>query len=533
MSRWRTFSIFMALLIATIAAIAGIRGIEKRLDDTIETEELRFTGTVKDAPPAVAFTSMALGSFRGLLADILWLRSETMKSKKNYFELVQLARRITDLQPNYSGGTAYLAWNLAYNISVTSSDPEERWYWVNEGIKLIRDKALIYNPNDPKLYHELSWIYLHKMGNVLDDAHLYYKNQLAMEMMTIFGAEQPDWEHLASAPATEAEFMKKYPADHRIWQAIRAAGYKSYQALYDAFRKPIPADLPQEVKAKLTVEDAAAISAAFRARMLRDKLRLDPARMAKLNREYGEMDWRVPESLAIYWATIGLEKSNGKYVHCRRDITQALQSAFRSGRLLVIDTGKGAYLQFIPNYKLASAAYDAFVEAQQYESGGSAESFRSARINFLKDAIPLLYLNEPREAEKYFQKLIEEDGPQKQNNVVEFVMKEFAEDVRDGDVEKASAIISECIYRSLDKLVAGERKDAVDYNRLAEYIHRKYLAENKDIKRNNLPPFKQMRDSMIDYCKRMWPREKVAILNMWLNVEKMEQEKEQKEAKGM
>jgi hypothetical protein len=241
----------------------------------------------------------------------------------------------------------------------------------------------------------------------------------------------------------------------------------------------------------------------------------------------------VPESQAIYWATIGLEKSHGKDVSCRRDITQALQAAFRSGRLLVIDTDNGAYLQFIPNYKLASAAYDAFVEAQKSETGGGAASFRSARINFLKDAIPMLYLNEPREAEKFFRKLVEEDGPQKQNNLVEFVMKEFAEDVRDGDVKKASAIISEAIYRSLDKLVSGERKDAVDYNRLAHYIHRKYLAENHDVKRNNLPPFGKMRESMIDYCRKIWPKNKVMALDGWLTVEKMEAEAGKKEAKGM
>lgn len=533
MSKWRNFSIFMVLVIVTIAALVTIRVMERRMDETIETEQLRFTGTVKDAPPAVAFTSVALGSFRGLLADMLWLRSESMKSKKNYFELVQLARWITDLQPNYSGGTAYLAWNLAYNISVTSSDWEERWYWVNEGIKLIRDKALLYNPNDPKLYHELAWIYLHKMGNVLDDAHLYYKNQLAMEMMTIFGTAEPDWKYLAAAPAGEAEFMKKYPASHRIWQAAKAAGYKDYQALYEAFRQPIPANLPAKLLEKLTPAEANEISAAFRAQMLRDKLRLDPAQMVKLNERYGEMDWRVPESQAIYWATIGLEKSHGKDVHCRRDITHALQAAFRSGRLLVIDTDQGAYLQFIPNYKLARPAYDAFVEAQQAEQGGSAESFRSARINFLKDAIPMLYLNEPREAEEYFRKLIKEDGPQKQDNVVEFVMKEFAEDVRDGDVKKASSIVSECIYRSLDKLVSGERKDAVDYNRLALFIHRQYLKENRDVKRNTLPPFKQMRESMINYCRSIWPRNKVIALDGWLSVEKMEQEAAKKEAKGM
>lgn len=533
MNKWRNFSLFMVLVILTAASLVGIRSMERKMDNTIDSQRLRFTGTVADAPPAVAFTSMALGSFRGLLADMLWLRSETMKSKKNYFEMVQLARWITDLQPNYSGGTAYLAWNLAYNISVTSSDWEERWYWVNEGIKLIRDKALIYNPDDPKLYHELAWIYLHKLGDVLDDAHLYYKNQLAMEMMTILGMDDPNWEQLATAPATEQAFMEKYPASGTFWQKAKAAGYKDYNELYTAFRTPIPAALPQKLLEKLSVEEAGEITAAFRARMLKDKLHLDPVQMVAINKKYGEMDWRVPESQAIYWATVGLEKSNGKDVHCRRDITHALQAAFRSGRLLVIDTGQGSYVQFIPNYKLARAAYDAFVEAQESMTGGGAESFRSARINFLKDAIPMLYLNEPREAEEYFRILEKEDGKQKQDNVVEFVMKEFAEDVRDGNVEKASTIISQSIYRSLEKLVAGERKDAVDYNRLALYIHRQYLAQNKDVKRNNLPPFRQMRDSMIDYCRKVWPQSKVFLLDRWLEVEKREAEAAKKEAKGM
>ena len=118
MNRFRNMTLILVLLLITCGALFGIRQLEYSLDRTINEEKLRFSGTVNDAPPAVVFTTMALGSFRGLLADVLWLRSEMLKSKKNYFEMVQLARWITDLQPNYSGGTAYLAWNLAYNISV-------------------------------------------------------------------------------------------------------------------------------------------------------------------------------------------------------------------------------------------------------------------------------------------------------------------------------------------------------------------------------------------------------------------------------
>ena len=76
MNRFRNMTLILALLLVTLLVLAGIRGIERKLDTTIDSQRLRFTGAVADAPPAVAFTTMAMGSFRGLLADILWLRSE-------------------------------------------------------------------------------------------------------------------------------------------------------------------------------------------------------------------------------------------------------------------------------------------------------------------------------------------------------------------------------------------------------------------------------------------------------------------------
>ena len=525
MNRFRNFTIHAALLIATAAAVCFLRLAESRLDRTIDAEKLRFSGAVADAPPAVAFTSVAMGSFRGLLADILWLRSENLKAKKNYFEMVQLARWITDLQPNYSGGTAYLAWNLAYNISVTSSDYEDRWYWVNEGIRLIRDKALVYNPDDPVLYREMAWIFFHKLGNVLDDANLYYKNQLAIQMTAILGGGTPDWELLAAAPDTEQKFMARFPAGHPLWRAAAEAGCRNYGELYDLFRTPTPAALPELLRARLSEVDFAAAQAGMRARLLKAKMRLDPAKMAEIDRRYGKMDWRVPESQAIYWATVGLEKSGGEDVQCARIVTQAMQAAFRGGKLLTLDTAGGSYIQVVPNPALADAAYNSYVEAQKAfgSHSGSAESFRSARINYLKDAIPLIYINgNLSKAEEFFKKLIKEDGPQKQKTLDEFVMTEFAEDVRDADVKKASAIISGLIRRSILNLIYGDHDAAVANERLARYIYRKYTAENRDIKRNTLPPYARMKAGEVEECRRYLPPAMVTILNAAIAAEQTE-----------
>ena len=524
MNRFRNVTLIFALLLVTLLVLFGIRGVERKLDDTINTERLRFSGNVTDAPPAVAFTSMALGSFRGLLADVLWLRSEQLKGKKNYFEMVQLARWITDLQPNYSGGTVYLAWNLAYNISVTSSSYEDRWYWVNEGIKLVRDKALTYNPDDPLLYRELSWIYLHKLGNLMDDANLYYKNQLAQVMTNILGSTTPDWEMLAAAPVGKDGFMKLYPEDHPMWVSVKKAGFKDYDALFAAFRMQEKASLPASVTLYLKQDEYNALDSHFRAELLRKNLKLDPKRMVEIDNKYGKMDWRVPESQAIYWATVGVEKSianTGKpEINCLRIISHGLQAGFRSGRLLTLDAD-GKYVQAVPNLNLADSAYAAFEAGEEeFKGSGAGGSFRSAKINYLKDAIPLIYINgNVTKAQEFYDRLVAVDGPQKQNNLDEFVMVNYAEDVRDADVKKASAIVSGLVQRAIFCMLLGQGEAALTNERLARYIHRIYTQKNKDVARNTLPPFTEIKKGVIQNNRNNLPPAMRSILENMIAAE--------------
>ena len=104
---------YMIALAVSAMLIFGISATQRKLDTMIRQHDLFFTGQINNAPPLVAFTTMALGSFRGLVADLLWLRATGLQEDKNYFEMVQLASWITKLQPRFAGATAYLAWNMA------------------------------------------------------------------------------------------------------------------------------------------------------------------------------------------------------------------------------------------------------------------------------------------------------------------------------------------------------------------------------------------------------------------------------------
>ena len=525
MNRFRTITMYFALVLVTIALLIGGAAVSRRLDARVKEGNLRFTGEIKNAPVLVTFTTVALGSFRGLVADLLWLRAGALQEKRNYFEMVQLARWITDLQPTFSGATAYLAWNMAYNISVTCSNHAERWRWVNEGIRLIRDQALEYNPEDPILYKDLAWIFQHKLGNVLDDANLLYKNRLAIQMTDITGAAEPAWKELAAAPENEKAFMKKYPADGKVWEKIREAGFEDFKSLYDDFRSRKPAALSPKLQGRLGAPLLKELTDFFRAELLRRTLKLDPKVIVEINEKYGQLDWRVPESQAIYWAEMGLKRTpSHKDVNLGRLITQSLYESFRGGRILMVNDKDYSNIVVAPNIALVDAVYKTYGEVHKlYDKGSEWSTFRSARINFIKEAIGILYnFGKFAKAREYYELLMKEEPHRKREDLEQFVLSQWAEDVRDAGVKKASEVISGLIFKSIFYLVYNDHDAALANERLARYIYAKYSADIGSMERMKLPSYARMKQVVVEQCLKTLPPDMALVLKARIAAEQAE-----------
>lgn len=148
-----------------------------------------YIGYTADVPPALNFVMAGLGGFRGLVAEVLWFRVSTLQEEGRFVELVQLSDWITLLDPHAAEAWAYSAWNLAYNVSIVMVRPEDRLRWVQNGISLLRDKGLRFNPREAKLYRELAWLYQNKIGDNLDSAHLTYKLALASQLAPFVRAD--------------------------------------------------------------------------------------------------------------------------------------------------------------------------------------------------------------------------------------------------------------------------------------------------------------------------------------------------------
>ncbi|OGV44504.1 MAG: hypothetical protein A2X46_01585 [Lentisphaerae bacterium GWF2_57_35] len=382
-------------------------GLHPRLLALRQEYRLNQAAPLENSPPLVAFTTVALGGFRGILADLLWIRASTLQEEGRYFELVQLSDWITKLEPRFTTVWAYQAWNMTYNISVLFNNPEDRWRWVRQGIALLRDEGLKYNPGDTHLFRELGWLFQHKIGMDYDQAQLYYKKAWAAEMTRLF--------QLGTNPSPHLDF--------------------------------------------------ASLSAETVQRMKQD-YRLDPNLMEKLDREYGPFDWRLAQAHALYWACSGKPYATGfEAIATDRMILQCLAEAVKSGRLIE-DPARDLFVM-APQLNLLPQALKAYRETNTRYA--AEKTFATAYQNFLQGAILLLYTcNQNAEALDLYRRVQSEFPDELSGNFDQDIVSLFAGTRETLSPENATAVVNEALQQSLKWEAQGDPEQARGFAQLAQ-----------------------------------------------------------------
>ncbi len=467
------------LIVLCLALLLGVSQIQRGLNREREKLGLTRMPPLENAPPILAFTTVALGGFRGLISNALWIRANDLQENDKYFEMVQLADWITKLEPHFTQVWLVQAWNMAYNISVKFKDPQDRWRWVERGISLLRDEALRYNPDDRLIYRELSWIFQHKMGQNLDDAHQFYKQAWFEEMNPLVG-KHPNFDALLH-PKTAAEKE--------------------------------------------------------RAQLLREKYKMDPQAMKEVDEKYGPLEWRLPEAHAIYWAELGVIKGKGEDKEkVRRSIYQTMQQNFRRGALYEnkIDGSfsLGPNLDAIPN---VNKSYE---DPMMQDDEKTRDYPKTGHKNFLKDAVYFLYLyNRRPEAEKWYSYLkekytnaipdyIKEKFPKANPNAKlsldEFTTLRVTEDVGETDPVKIQAVLGGLIAKAYLSLAQDDDEAAANYERLAQSVYNRFTESTKGSEvRVKVAPINQIkknvREELLD-SQRGLPPEAAARLRTKLGL---------------
>lgn len=213
----------------SVMALALILGglVQSRVEERRTAANLTWTDPGKE-PLEAGF--LALGGFRGLLADVLWIRAIRHEDSGRYYELKLLCDMILKLQPTFTQVHAYQAFVMAFNLARRGETPENRWYWVHAGLVTL-EKGLERNYRNYSLWFELAAMYLDRFGDTRagSDGPLFrrylpnFYDLTEEERQAVFLKEEERLARWARAgfkphPPTPDEHLRY--AAYYLWQAM-------------------------------------------------------------------------------------------------------------------------------------------------------------------------------------------------------------------------------------------------------------------------------------------------------------------------
>lgn len=532
----------MALALTGAAALQG--PLERQRDQAqllISVADGR-----QEKTPGLMMLQLAPGGLRATLIAGLSIHAQALKQDGKFFDAKQQRELICYLQPYSPGTWMYHAWDMAWNISVETFTPQERWMWVHNGITLLRDKGLFYNPRSLLLYKELSWIFFAKMGQYTDEMHWSYKAYWAAQMHQVVGAPPlsgqaqdaidafriiaaaPTDERALRADAATAAFLDRmeelslkpdmvFLAAYNTYSddpLTRAAGWQAPEPTNDRDRKL--RDLVRDPKLQTA---RAAVLAYARRRVLVRQYRMDPDWMLQCMEKFGPMDWRHVNSHSLYWATYGLHAAQGldlkaATVQLSTEFAQWVKDpgfqTLNTGRVYLgalgslCNTGQVFYmtdprrpdeptLDLQPDHRFIEATHQAYLAIETAldgveNLGNRNNDFRDGHINWLSSMIRVLYIGRQDLAQHYYDEMrdkLKPDGEIFKLPLDEYVKQRFIE-LGTPENEVARNLVNQAFRSAYRSLAAGNTADFTMYRLFAAKTYKQFSTDTGAIGRNML-----------------------------------------------
>ncbi|MDA1008361.1 MAG: hypothetical protein O2800_05090 [Planctomycetota bacterium] len=491
----------LACVLVALGAFASSSILLPRLLKVSDQTGMRFTDvSVEGAPPIVA-VGQAIGALRGIIVDYLWIKAAQQKQDGLFYEAMADADLITKLQPRFGEVWGFHGHNMAYNISVLTNTPEERWQWVKAGIDLVRDKGLRYNPNDLWLHKELAFWFSHKVDGVADDAHFHYKRELAREWHFLLGeppgshSERIKWiDVIANAPDTLEQADARVAGTSAILEDIRGAvsgfdsqfavqpdahllmAYGQWQAVHTSatarmmgMDESFKANDPIYRSFDLIFGDPARAAqvdlfvAWLRKKVLRDSYNMDAGLMAQYTKEFGPFDWRHPQSHVFYWARKGATTATRRYedvddvykvLNNDRLNIQSMQALERSGlmRFDPFANDNPSRLTDPRWIKVIDHYFEVLYQKHYGTRGAGGDTFVDFYENFMSGAVRELYRAGDLEgAQQLLSKLdkLFGRGGMIPNNKYEAPLETFVRNITYGEYEFQPEAARSDVYNAL------------------------------------------------------------------------------------
>lgn len=548
--RTRDYLILFVSLVLTAGLLVAAGSQLDYINAQREQMDLVINPALENAPPSLAFATVAMGAFRGLVVDILWMRAEKLKEEGQFFDARQLAEWITTLQPRFASVWEFHAWNMAYNISVAipATQPDQRWKWVKNGYELLRDKGIPLNPKAIALYRELGRIFQHKMGGVTDDAHEYYKLKLAEAMGPLLSSSDnglaPDdnayylalmetpreWEEIAADPQVAPFIRDLRAADPNF------GSEEQFVQNYLSLRQSPQRFGPRPFEAVQAYQDTAALrkfDLFAKAYQLRHEWKLEPAMMHRVSQMYGPVDlndpnehypfdWRHPDSHAVYWAVKAFDVAretqpdreiSSHEVNTDRIVLHSLQNLFRYGDIMITqgpvqppteqtDPNEPILVRrdiFLgPDLRIFNSYHKAFLKVMEKyaDDRGRKISLQNGHRNMLKNAVLSFYqAGQEVQARRIYNELRERYPDIEDFHVPfeQYAKNRFLEELESMGIHDAREQVVTLLMDAYRLYAVGNDDAAAGRENLAKEVWDLYFSKFGPAERIDLPPIPMLR----------------------------------------
>ena len=253
-----------------------------------------------------------------------------------------------------------------------------------------------------------------------------------------------------------------------------------------------------------------------RARLLRERYKMDAEWMRTLNERYGPLDWRLPEAHSIYWASIGMHRSkkDEDVRRLRQAIYQSMNLSYQRGQMVMTSNS----VRFLPNLAIAPKVATAFQEqiaaAPAFLTNGVTRAYR----NFLRDVPYQFFIfNRVREGEQWLRFLREKfpDAVPPNTTLAEYAVSRATENVSEQNQGKMTGLVQALVTQSYFAVVDGQADQANEYMLRATELWTAYMNRIRNNQRIALPPIDEIkrvvRDAMLGPESDLTPEEKARL----------------------
>jgi tetratricopeptide (TPR) repeat protein len=154
-SRWTNRGL---LVLLALGLLLGLYPLQARIDRVMPREPV----VLRDLEGPTTVLIAAVGGFRGVAANLLWLKIDELWHGGDWWQMIPLFRAVVSLDPHFLMAWETYGWHCAWNLNNLAETALERRAWLDQGIDIYRD-GIRANPDKIDLYLSLAWLYYNRV----------------------------------------------------------------------------------------------------------------------------------------------------------------------------------------------------------------------------------------------------------------------------------------------------------------------------------------------------------------------------------